>query len=500
MQLLTHEDPNVRYEALLCVQKLMVQKWEYLGKQLEKDTGLFRGHKTHPLESLLALREKYGSVYTFFMGSDPFVFIFDIEIAKRLFNKTSFCGRQSTLIGEQICSDGGNDIIFCDYGQSWHTLRNAFKLAVRKYQSCQHMPGTVKHVVDAIVGDMVAAEAPDGHPFDPKDYIESMFYCVVMSIAFGKMFTAKDPDYRELHSITDTFFRLGDKLALIEFVPILRLPLYKYVDKFRRNTDKYKTFIASRFAAHVDTYRSDQMRDFCDALIAAKLETIDGGNEEAANYLTDQNISLALWDVFVTATDDTQFAFNWMLLLLANCPAIQCRLRAEIADRIGHRMAAAEDLDDCHYANAFIAEALRYRNSNPLGVPHRTLADTDIDGLSIPANTTVVVHQFSILNDPKYWPDGHAFRPDRFLDSEGRYIQTRPEYYVPFGVGRRKCLGDRLAINELFLVLVAFLQSTRDYDIVLATGEGTADLTPDPQQVVLFCTPKPYEIVLKSRL
>ncbi|XP_054157872.1 V-type proton ATPase subunit H-like [Oppia nitens] len=39
MQLLTHEDPNVRYEALLCVQKLMVQKWEYLGKQLEKDTG-----------------------------------------------------------------------------------------------------------------------------------------------------------------------------------------------------------------------------------------------------------------------------------------------------------------------------------------------------------------------------------------------------------------------------------------------------------------------------
>ena len=65
MQLLTHEDPNVRYEALLCVQKLMVQNWysfinylfsylcfklrlkcfsikifrEYLGKQLEKETG-----------------------------------------------------------------------------------------------------------------------------------------------------------------------------------------------------------------------------------------------------------------------------------------------------------------------------------------------------------------------------------------------------------------------------------------------------------------------------
>lgn len=38
MQLLAHDDPNVRYEALLCVQKLMVQNWEYLGKQLEKDS------------------------------------------------------------------------------------------------------------------------------------------------------------------------------------------------------------------------------------------------------------------------------------------------------------------------------------------------------------------------------------------------------------------------------------------------------------------------------
>ncbi|KAK7091298.1 V-type proton ATPase subunit H-like isoform X1 [Littorina saxatilis] len=37
MQYLTHTDPNVRYEALLAVQKLMVHNWEYLGKKLTDD-------------------------------------------------------------------------------------------------------------------------------------------------------------------------------------------------------------------------------------------------------------------------------------------------------------------------------------------------------------------------------------------------------------------------------------------------------------------------------
>lgn len=39
MQHLGHEDPNVRYESLLAVQKLMVHNWEYLGKQIRSENG-----------------------------------------------------------------------------------------------------------------------------------------------------------------------------------------------------------------------------------------------------------------------------------------------------------------------------------------------------------------------------------------------------------------------------------------------------------------------------
>ena len=39
MRMLTHDDPNVRYHALLAVQKLMVHNWEYLGKQIDTEGG-----------------------------------------------------------------------------------------------------------------------------------------------------------------------------------------------------------------------------------------------------------------------------------------------------------------------------------------------------------------------------------------------------------------------------------------------------------------------------
>ena len=51
MQLLGHDDPNVRYEALLAVQKLMVHNWEYLGKQLEKDSEKATGPSTAPISA-----------------------------------------------------------------------------------------------------------------------------------------------------------------------------------------------------------------------------------------------------------------------------------------------------------------------------------------------------------------------------------------------------------------------------------------------------------------
>ena len=115
---------------------------------------------------------------------------------------------------------------------------------------------------------------------------------------------------------------------------------------------------------------------------------------------------------------------------------------------------------------------------------------------TIPEDTQIVLFQGGILHDDKYWGDGWTFRPERFLDN-GKYVTTKPKAFIPFSVGRRVCLGEKMAIADLFLVLVRFLQKTSQFDIVLHITENDV-LKPDPNNA-LEVHPKKYEISLQRK-
>ncbi|CAG2181430.1 unnamed protein product, partial [Oppiella nova] len=227
-------------------------------------------------------------------------------------------------------------------------------------------------------------------------------------------------------------------------------------------------------------------RDFCDALITAKNEALREG-KESAPYLTDENLAMTIFDLFFAGTDTSQQTFQWLLILLTYYPEMQRKLRQEIETQIGDRMPTHEDRNRCHYVMAFITETLRFRNIIPQGVPHRAIVRTTIGKHTIPEDMAVIVYQGYICRNDKDWEKANEFIPERFLDKEGEFITTRPKAYIPFGVGRRVCPGEKLAIADLFLVLVRFLQSTQDYDIVLDSHNG---IDADPNIVDAYSPPE----------
>lgn len=100
------------------------------------------------------------------------------------------------------------------------------------------------------------------------------------------------------------------------------------------------------------------------------------------------------------------------------------------------------------------------------------------------------------MHDEKYFKDPDEFKPERFLDENGGFITQKNAAFIPFGIGKRICLGEKLALNNLFMVLIRLIQATKGHQITLPDGPGSADLSFDRTAIVLV--PKPFKILLQK--
>ena len=112
-------------------------------------------------------------------------------------------------------------------------------------------------------------------------------------------------------------------------------------------------------------------------------------------------------------------------------------------------MVTLEDKNDLHYLNAVINETHRCANISAFNLFHATTQDVTIHGYHFPPETIVVDHRPSVHKDKRNFEDPEIFRPERFIDENGKFF-TRPEVF-PFGLGKRECMGQSLAKVELFL-------------------------------------------------
>jgi 26-hydroxylase len=96
--------------------------------------------------------------------------------------------------------------------------------------------------------------------------------------------------------------------------------------------------------------------------------------------------------------------------------------------------------------------------------------------------------------DPNLWNEPEKFDPSRFVNAEGKVV--KPEYFLPFGVGRRMCLGEILARMEIFSFFSSLLHS---FDICVPAGEtlpslkGVAGVTISPNAFRVCLKPRPME-------
>ena len=119
------------------------------------------------------------------------------------------------------------------------------------------------------------------------------------------------------------------------------------------------------------------------------------------------------------------------------------RLQEEIADG-----------EDDAYLTATIHEIMRRRPVLINAEPRLVKKPVKIGGIEYPPGAVLILSAHLVHHDPVIYPDPFAFRPERFMESEGG--QAPGTYtWLPFGGGRRRCLGASFAMLEMKIVLRA---------------------------------------------
>ena len=157
-----------------------------------------------------------------------------------------------------------------------------------------------------------------------------------------------------------------------------------------------------------------------------------------------------IFDLWIAGQETTSTTLGWLCLYLIRNPEIQKKVHEELDRVVGSdRVVTLDDKNELNYINAVVAETQRFCNLVPFNVLHRTTKDVTIHGHHIPKDTVITHQVSSVLFDERYFKDPYTFNPDRFIDKNGKFFS--PPELMPFGIGKRACLGEGLARMELFL-------------------------------------------------
>jgi len=156
--------------------------------------------------------------------------------------------------------------------------------------------------------------------------------------------------------------------------------------------------------------------------------------------------------------ETTALALSWACYLLAQHPAAQEKLHVELDRVLCGRAPSLEDLPRLVWAESVVREALRLYPPAWL-MPRLAVEDLEIRGYRIRKGASVVMSQWIVHRDPRWFADPERFDPSRWSEA---FARSLPRFaYFPFGGGPRVCVGASFAMLEAVLLLAAIEQRFR---------------------------------------
>jgi cytochrome P450 len=196
--------------------------------------------------------------------------------------------------------------------------------------------------------------------------------------------------------------------------------------------------------------------DLLSRLLAARDD--DGGR------MTDRQLRDELVTLFLAGHETTALALAYSFYLLAQHPAAERRLAAELDDVLQGQPPTAALVPRLRYTEWVVREGMRLYPPAP-SIGREAVCDCEVAGFHVPRGTQVALVQWVVHRDKRWFDEPEAFRPERWDNDLARRLPRGA--YFPFGDGPRICIGNQFAMLEAVLVLATVAHR---YRLALAPG------------------------------
>jgi len=212
----------------------------------------------------------------------------------------------------------------------------------------------------------------------------------------------------------------------------------QFVYKFRSLTGLVQKLIARRRAQP-----GEEHFDYLALLLGAR-------DKETGRPMSDGELIDEILTLIVAGHETTASGLNWTWYLLSQHPEAEARLHAELDAAPQLPAPSLVQVEALTYTQQVINEALRLY---PPGwvLSRRTIEADVLGGYPVPARTNVLLPLYLVHRHPRFWKDPEVFWPERFAPE---HEAERPRFaYMPFAAGPRHCIGETLALFEMFVHL-----------------------------------------------
>jgi cytochrome P450 len=385
-----------------------------------------------PAASLDRLRQRYGKRITVQLPfQPPFVILSDPDEIKELFTAPPDAihpGEGARILGQIV---GSKSVILLD--EAPHLEQRKLLLPAFHGEKMKRLTGLMTELAQREVQSW-----PTGQPVALHPKLQRVTLEIILRAVFGLEQGQRLDDLRE--SVTEVLSFSESPLSVVpaaERWARLSGTFRRFRNARKRADDLIFAEIEERRAAS-----DDGGNDVLAMLLAARHED---GSPMSPRELRDE-----LMTALVAGHETTASQLAWGFERLSREPRVVARLTEELD---------AGEQDD--YLTATVYEILRLRPVLPNAEPRLTKKAVTIGGFEYPAGVALLASAWLVHHDPDIYSEPYEMRPERFLDkTPGTYT------WIPFGGGRRRCLGASFALQEMKIVMRAVLSR---YELVAAS-------------------------------